>query len=90
MLAILSGLWAKPAVKIGAVVLGLVAVAGLVLGALWYVDSVRAEGFEAGKTACESQVKSNTIIIQREIQRAEEHGPRTRRDASDRLRNGTF
>jgi FtsZ-interacting cell division protein ZipA len=87
---VLASLWAKPAVKIGTAIVALLAIAGLVFGALWYVDHVRAEGFEAGKTSCESQVKSNTIIIQREIQRAEEHGPRTRRDASDRLRKHSF
>jgi hypothetical protein len=87
---VLASLWAKPAVKIGTVVLGLLAVAGIVLGALWYVDRVRAEGYAAGKTECESQVKTNTIIIQKEINRAEDRGPRTPSDVSKRLRDGTF
>lgn len=83
MLAFLS----KPLVKWG---LEALAAAGLALGAVWYIDSVREAGFRAGKTEAESQVKSNTIVIQREIQRAEDRGPRTRRDVSDSLRAGTF
>jgi hypothetical protein len=86
MTAILSWL-SKPLVKYGLMAL---AAAGLVLGALWYIDDVRKEGFEAGKTATESQVKTNTIVIQREIHRAEDRGPRTPSDVSKRLRDGSF
>ena len=87
MIATIAGFLAKPAVKYGG--LALVAVA-LVLGALWYVDRVRSEGYAAGKAETEVQVITNTITIQREIQRAEDHAPRSPAAVSKRLRDGTF
>lgn len=78
---------AKPAVKYGAIAL---AVLGLVVGALIYVDHVRSSGEKTGATAVTAQVQQNTIVIQREIKRAEDNGPRTSRDVSKRLRDGTF
>ena len=83
MLAILS----SPLGKAGVAAL---VVAALIGGALWYRSSVREEGFEAGKAEVTGQVQTNTIIIQREIKRAEDSGPRTPRDVSKRLRDGTF
>lgn len=83
----LAAKFATPAVKYGLLAVGAVA---LVLGALWYIDNVREEGVEAGKTAVESEVKTNTIIIQREITRAEKAAPRTRRAVADSLRSGAF
>lgn len=77
----------KPLVKWGLIAGGVVA---LVLGVLWYIDGVRAEGKKAGAAEVTGQVQSNTIVIQREIQRAEDRGPRTPRDVSKRLRDGSF
>jgi hypothetical protein len=86
----LAGLIAKfggPALKYGLIALAL---AAAVLGALWYIDGVREEGFKAGKAETEVQVITNTVIVKDKIQRAEEKGPRTPAAVDRRLREGTF
>jgi type II secretory pathway component PulJ len=79
--------FASPLVKWALIALALI---GLVAGALWYVDSERRQARKDGAAAVESQVKTNTIVIERKIQRAEDRAPRTRRGVSDELRAGTF
>jgi uncharacterized protein HemX len=90
VLALLSPLLAKTGVKIGLGVAALVAVLGLVAGALWYVQSQRDEAFKAGEASVVTQVQTQTIVIQREIRRAEDNAPRSPAGVSKRLRDGTF
>lgn len=80
-------LLASPLLKYGAIALALV---GLVVGALFYIDGVRKAGYQAGKAETEVQVITNTVTIQREITRAEKAAPRTRRAVADSLRNDSF
>ena len=87
MIAALLAKFGGPALKYGAIALVLI---GLVVGALFYVDGVRKEGYEAGKAETEVQVITNTVTIQKEITRAEKAAPRTRRAVADSLRNGSF
>jgi hypothetical protein len=70
--------------------LPVLAVLGLVVGAVLYIGHVRKDGEAAGALKVEHQVQQNTINIQRDINRAENSGPRTPRDVSKRLRDGTF
>lgn len=67
-----------------------VAVLGLVVGAVLYVGHVRSDGEKAGAAEVTTQVQANTITIQGNINRAEQAGPRTPRDVSKRLRDGSF
>ncbi len=78
---------AKPLIKWGGIALGAI---GLVVGALWYIGSERSQARKDGAATETVKVQERTIVIQKEIQRAEDRGPRTRRDVSDRLRDGTF
>ena len=80
MLAFLSNRWVLAG-------LGVLAVAAAVAV---YLSRVYRAGEEAGAAAVTEQVQTNTITIQRSIQRAEQSGPRTPRDVSKRLRDGTF
>lgn len=87
---VLAALWAKSGVKWGVAIAALLAIGGLVVAALRYVDNVRAEGFAAGKAETEVQVITNTVVVKERIQRAEEKGPRTPAAVDQRLRAGTF
>jgi cadmium resistance protein CadD (predicted permease) len=78
---------AKPAFKWIAGILGVVAI---VVGALWYLDSERDQARKDGAASVKTEVQTQTIIIQKAITDAENRGPRTRRDVSDRLRGGSF
>jgi cadmium resistance protein CadD (predicted permease) len=78
---------AKPAVKWIAGILGVVAI---VVGVLWYLDSERSQARKDGAASVKTEVQTQTIIIQKAITDAENRGPRTRRDVSDRLRSGSF
>lgn len=86
----MAGIIAKfggPALKYGLIALALAAV---VVAALFYIDGVREEGFKAGKAETEVQIITNTVTIQKEITRAEKAAPRTRRAVADSLRSGVF
>lgn len=79
--------FASPLIKYGLIAL---AVIGLVVGVLLYIDGVRSDGEKAGAAEVTTQVQTQTIVIQREIRRAEDNAPRSPAGVSKRLRDGTF
>lgn len=88
--ALVARLFAKTGVKIGLAIAVLLAIGGLVLWVVSYIDGVRDEGFAAGKAETEVQIITNTVIVKERIQRAEDSAPRTPAGVSQRLRAGTF
>jgi hypothetical protein len=79
--------WASPLIKYGLIALALL---GLVAGVLWYIDSVRRDGKKAGAAEVTTQVQTQTIVIQREIRRAEDNAPKSASGVSERMRAGSF
>jgi hypothetical protein len=87
---VIAGLIAKfggPALKYGLIALAL---AAAVVAALFYIDGVREEGYRAGEANVVTQVQTETIIIQKEIIRAENSAPRSPAGVSKRMREGSF
>jgi hypothetical protein len=78
---------AKPAVKWIAGILG---VAAVIVGVLWYLGSERSQARKDGANEVTVKAQERTIIIQRDIQRAEQAAPRTRRAVADSLRDNSF
>jgi sensor domain CHASE-containing protein len=78
---------AKPAVKW---IAGIALVVAVIVGVQLWLKSERDQARKDGAASVKTEVQTQTIIIQKAITDAENRGPRTRRDVSDRLRSGTF
>ena len=61
-----------------------------VIGAVGFMAVVYHKGETAGGAAVEKKVQVITQKTQKRIDDAEAHGPRTSRDVSKRMRDGTF